>query len=994
MHSVDRCWSRGTALVLVLASGVLSLPGNANAAPDLIVTTPNERAATTGASSNPLAQQVALGIPGIHVKQHVYTLYRLVDDSHRADAVIELANDAAASANFDLSIGTVTLGWWLRYCSDPADSATCETFSASSSSADRTKTVSVPALGSVEFSLQAVPIPDKLLDTETFSVDVQATLVPPVTATGTSAPPEIDVVRLNIDVNPATRCEGFKPSGSLILPFFFTELDPTAPLSQRIATGARPAVLIWETPVGGDTDPFSWTNTTASPPISFASDMRWFYADCLLGGLCDSSRGERQTEPGGPVSLVSGSLDLNTPVGAGFRLLKRLPGNDNRVFGRGTGARRVYTSLDGVTRADFGLTSCSALSTLLLPGAVFTGPICTANPFDRDPVKDLIRYTRGGYNAADPRSESRDMDRVRNYGNAASGDHGGDEQWKLGDVLRSTPLIIGAPTAGYKDPTYLGLDFATEQRSGFAALHRERPLTAYALSNYGMLHAIRLGQWAIPGQFSPAWYTMDAPASQAEELWAYVPRGVLSKLQDAAGPDHRFVADGLLRSIDVLDGTDWHTLLVGHSGRGGEGLYVLDVTDPENPAVWFDLTKSEIVDPDGDGTPDYQPLGDTISAPALGKLGSRWVAIFGSGTRADEVVDKYVAPAYLTIVDLTGTDKGKVTKQVQVSAKPGNMLTELRAIRKLSDPSINVDGEIDRIYFGDIYGALWRVGEARLQSLSDGGSLSETDDMLFKPADYGSAARAFQAARPITVRPVTAGDGEVTWVFFGTGDYGPVQANPPNQAFYGLKDLQGVGGLGSGIAGLDRPYEDTDLVDMTVATASGGTPAPINASRDSWRIVLGQVDAADVILTGGGSLKDANERVLAPASVFSGIVFLSTFQPEADQCLGGIVRVYAVDFQRGALREGLFRIADASGTFLTTVRSVEVAGNGVPTQAIRIVEGGLGQNLKSAQALLPSNDILSSGGVDPGLLPLDPAQVKFGPELILLWREGGSGTVP
>ena len=80
----------------------------------------------------------------------------------------------------------------------------------------------------------------------------------------------------------------------------------------------------------------------------------------------------------------------------------------------------------------------------------------------------------------------------------------------------------------------------------------------------------------------------------------------------------------------VKDG--WRTLLVGALGKGGGGLYALDITDPANP-----LTKWEVSSPLGMvASRAFTPrLGETWGAPVIARTqtstGKPWSVFVGGG---------------------------------------------------------------------------------------------------------------------------------------------------------------------------------------------------------------------------------------------------------------------------------------------------------------------------------------------------------------------------
>jgi type IV pilus assembly protein PilY1 len=474
------------------------------------------------------------------------------------------------------------------------------------------------------------------------------------------------------------------------------------------------------------------------------------------------------------------------------------------------------------------------------------------------------------------------------------------------------------------------------------------------MSNDGMLHAFEVAKFdskAVVPRYKP----LDKPI----ELWAYIPEAVLGDLKLNTTSNHNYLADGLLRAIDVKDANgNWRTVLVGIGGKGQSYAFAIDITDPEAPKFLWEINERnnpEVVD----------KLGTAISAPALGKLNGRWVAIFGTGYSKDFFANYTSKKAYLIIVDIL---TGQIINEVKVNDKIGNVLTDLVARRSFN-------GDIEKIYFGDYYGGIWAV-----PSLKDGGNwkldevseLSE-DEMLFKPYYYDDVDSVFDVKRPITARPVISRDSDGSWwVFVGSGDYSEYDPSYPHQAFYGLKDL--------GLTYRDKDNcqpEDSYCGDLKNMTKSSET----NPGKGSWIILLGYNDSNDKDSTGKLSRKNSNERVLRKAEVYGGYVFFTTFQPFDEPCGGGISRFYAVKFNTGEMGNQLFssEVIGSNESGYVSLRSVELKGRGIPSQPMVYV-GPSGKGRVVAAGLVNT----SSGTLEK--IDLNPASFIKNIN-ILLWRE-------
>ena len=203
----------------------------------------------------------------------------------------------------------------------------------------------------------------------------------------------------------------------------------------------------------------------------------------------------------------------------------------------------------------------------------------------------------------------------------------------LSDMEHSGLCLVGPPGGSYTNKEYLA----------FKQEHKDRLKSVYVQSNSGMLHCF--------------------DEESGKERWAFVPPNVLYSqriafLRFSLKSDGKiiysseerslplYLLDGPLAVGDVLDPDGkYRTVLVGFLGRGGAGMYAMDITDPEKPRfLWavenaFDVNghnydrlswsqkdaysdlgvKMEILSKDED--PDFSLLGFTTTGPpALGMI--------------------------------------------------------------------------------------------------------------------------------------------------------------------------------------------------------------------------------------------------------------------------------------------------------------------------------------------------------------------------------------
>lgn len=154
------------------------------------------------------------------------------------------------------------------------------------------------------------------------------------------------------------------------------------------------------------------------------------------------------------------------------------------------------------------------------------------------------------------------------------GGMGATDGSKLYDVGHSSPVFIGAPTG---DANYLTTG-SNADYAGFKTAKKDRKNVVLIGANDGMLHAFD----AVTG----------------DELWAYIPYNLLTKLQTQRTLDansvasyvHRTFVDGTISVQDIYSTSDnaWHTMAVvgqaqGQGGSGNNYYFALDLTDPSSP---------------------------------------------------------------------------------------------------------------------------------------------------------------------------------------------------------------------------------------------------------------------------------------------------------------------------------------------------------------------------------------------------------------------------
>ncbi len=229
------------------------------------------------------------------------------------------------------------------------------------------------------------------------------------------------------------------------------------------------------------------------------------------------------------------------------------------------------------------------------------------------------------------------------------------QQWVLGDIIHSTPVVVGAPAQFAIDQSY----------EDFRAAHEYRTKMVYVGVNDGMIHGF--------------------DAETGDEKWAFVPEFALPKFAAMADSFycHAYSCDQTVTVEDVQFSGVWKTVMVAGGGAGGSSIFALDITYPDNPQV---LWQADLPN----GKKDHSEV-------VVATVHGRPVALVGSG------LDTVDMEAYLYAYDIaTGNFLGSTL-----------LSSDLKALRnRTSRPAavdINLDGQTDLVYVADMLGNLYRI---------------------------------------------------------------------------------------------------------------------------------------------------------------------------------------------------------------------------------------------------------------------------------------------
>lgn len=538
----------------------------------------------------------------------------------------------------------------------------------------------------------------------------------------------------------------------------------------------------------------------------------------------------------GQASTVNGSLlgRFLWPADAGQLLTERVARN-------GHGDRRIYTSDNG-QGVPFRWKSIFAND--LISGDLRAG--------DSD---DALARARLDYLRGDRRNEGRQGYRFR------------ARQSLLGDIIHSDPVYVGTPRRLWRDLNQDApfSDFVENQQG-------RHPLVIVG-ANDGMLHAFSASSAAEAGGLGGG-----------QELFAYIPSFSFSRSPRAGMSElthedfrHQFfvdltptIASAYFKASTTAAGARWHRVLLGGMRAGAQGLFALDITDPErlrHERNAGELLLWEFTDE------NLGYITQPVSVAPMSMNGSlQWVAVLGNGYNPDS------GRSGLFLLSLAGNGRPADSQFIEVDSGGSGLTSDVRLVDS------NGNGLPDRAYATDRQGRIWVFRPADNNTPAGG-------DWQVAYTDTGGNPRPlFQATGPQgKVQPITtgvmvvragvagsnrdAGQGMITGkrvVLFGTGSYlsDGDALDRDIQSFYAVTDSGDASGLTR--QALDR-RKLTDRASVGRFFRDVSTPGVTAGFRD-WFV---DFDSAP---------RPTGERLVQMPRIEGRSVVFNTLIPQQDIC--------------------------------------------------------------------------------------------------------------
>ncbi len=435
-------------------------------------------------------------------------------------------------------------------------------------------------------------------------------------------------------------------------------------------------------------------------------------------------------------------------------------------------------------------------------------------------AQNIVNFVRGEENISGTSFRSRTLD--------SDGD-GTDEIYRLGDIIHSSPAVLGVPSDDYD-----GLYGDTSYRT-FRAQYLNRRQVVFVGANDGMLHAFNGGFYDPTNKAYKTALSTEAAHPLGAELWAYVPKNLLPHLQWLTNINypHVYYVDGDPRLFDVnifandtTHPNGWGTILVATMRLGGgaqvagstdtgvevdvdgdatpeytarSAIMIFDVTDPEAPPtllaeysdaqLGFTTSTPEIL-------VQRQPAADgTWTSPTV----NNWYLVFGSGPTDLPTVTS-TQNAYLFAMSLNDLMSGMLTIDTIDTGIVKSYIGQAHSV------DWNYNYLSDAIYFGTV-GLKGMTTDAetpatltkpiktdgrllRLITSTKSGSGATVSETPSAPADW-DLSTVINPGQAFSSLPITTTDSYgKNWIFAGTGRLMNITDNKSNnrESFYGIKE--------------------------------------------------------------------------------------------------------------------------------------------------------------------------------------------------------------
>lgn len=542
----------------------------------------------------------------------------------------------------------------------------------------------------------------------------------------------------------------------------------------------------------------------------------------------------------------------------------------------------------------------------------------------------------------------------------------------LGDIVRSSPAWVGAPTAPYDAPWRDALHGKLPgpepdgSYAAFARQHAGRQHVVYIGANDGLLHAFRAGG-ADAGSAGAHTY------NDGREILAYMPSAVGAAIRgvtpayDLVSPQyvHNLYVDATAGSGDLFHGGAWHTWVVGGLGGGARPdgpraddthaaagmIYVLDATDPARfearnaASVVLGEWSSARLDSEAlcNVAPCGARLGMVYGTPLIRRLhNGKWAVLFGNGYNSAHGT----AGLFVMLVDPAQGAAGATFHVLDTGVGPAHDPAgrqRRNGIAQVTAADLDGDHITDYVYAGDLFGNVWRF------------DLTDADPARWhvSPAPVYATQGAPISTRILVSAMPAEGGGARVMLHFGTGRQmdrtvaAPGAYAPGQHALYGVWDAAFEGwnaraGAAHRYAALPAPRTlvADDLLPQTTRTLVTGTGTGPALRQVSTRDVCWQRSARCAAVQYGWRLPlpAPREQIVHDPGLIGDMLVVNTTIPPTEasrlSCAAPDSTGYTMAIRLdtgGAARRSFFDLAGTAVAGPDVISGVGLDATGAPT---------------------------------------------------------------
>jgi len=600
-------------------------------------------------------------------------------------------------------------------------------------------------------------------------------------------------------------------------------------------------------------------------------------------------------------------------------------GNQLWVRDLSTNPRTIYTTTNGTSLIPFSVTDAGLISLTSLQASTSA---------ERE---NIIRFVHG-----EDIFQDLDANLVNDFRQRTVTFGIDNAVWKLGDVINSTPRIVGGVPLNrykevYQDSTYSAF-------TGTSA-YKNRGMV-FAGGNDGMLHAFKLGKLELSwtGQTDTKKARLSNPdlsTPLGNEEWAFIPRNAQPYLKYLMDPQYchlfytdlsPYVFDSSIggNPTDTRTATSWRTVLIGGMRNGGacrdissscsdcvktpisnqgfSSYFALDVTDPANPSLLWEFSNPALgFASTGPSVIRIDALNPTSGNPDR-SLNGKWYVVVGSGptgpidTTSFQFLGRSDQNLRFFILDLKTGNLVRIIDTGIPYAFAGSMINTVA--------DFNLDYQDDAVYVGyvkkDSSAGTWTQGGVGRLVTKAGVSPSFGD-----PSEW-VFSKVIDNIGPVTsaLARLQNNTYHASWLFFGTGRYFfeiPPEGStslPTVDDGAGQRNLFAVKEPCFTLTNTLNPSCTTTVLSSSLADVTSIASVPTEGVANSAGFSGWFVD-----LESSGNYSYDNtaarffraERVITdPLATTAGLVFFTTYKPYGDECaLGGKSFLWATRYNTG-----------------------------------------------------------------------------------------------